>query len=40
MKIDELKAFPFGAAQCPTLDDYADGIDTMKFLLNLSIQES
>lgn len=23
---------PFGAAQCPALDDYADGIDTMKFL--------
>jgi len=23
---------PFGSAQCPTLSDYADGIDTMKFL--------
>lgn len=23
---------PFGMAQCPTLNDYADGIDTMKFL--------
>lgn len=26
---------PFGDAQCPTLSDYADGIDTMKFLLEL-----
>ena len=23
---------PFGQAQCPSLNDYADGIDTMKFL--------
>jgi len=23
---------PFGKAQCPLLDDYADGIDTMRFL--------
>lgn len=23
---------PFGGAQCPALNDYADGIDTMKFL--------
>lgn len=26
---------PFGAAQCPGLKDYADGVDTMNFLLNL-----
>jgi hypothetical protein len=26
-------AIPLGAAQCPTLNDYADGIDTMDFLL-------
>lgn len=25
----------FGAAQCPQLSDYADGIDTIEFLLNL-----
>ena len=29
------KAIPFGQAQCPTLLDYADGVDTMKFLLAL-----
>ena len=27
---------PFGAAQCPTLTDYADGIDTMHFLGNFA----
>jgi hypothetical protein len=26
---------PFGTAQCPLINDYADGIDTMKFLLEL-----
>jgi hypothetical protein len=26
---------PFGQAQCPALNDYADGIDTMAFLENL-----
>ena len=26
---------PFGGAQCPGINDYADGIDTMEFLLNL-----
>lgn len=26
---------PFGKAQCPELVDYADGIDTMQFLLTL-----
>jgi hypothetical protein len=26
---------PFGAAQCPTLADYADGVDTMAFLCSL-----
>lgn len=29
------EALPFGTAQCPQLADYADGIDTMAFLLNL-----
>jgi hypothetical protein len=26
---------PFGKAQCPMLDDYADGVDTMAFLQTL-----
>ena len=26
---------PFGQAQIPSLTDYADGIDTMNFLINL-----
>ena len=26
---------PFGSAQSPTLADYADGVDTMQFLLNI-----
>jgi hypothetical protein len=26
---------PFGKAQCPMLDDYADGVDTMRFLETL-----
>jgi hypothetical protein len=26
---------PFGKAQQPSLTDYADGVDTMKFLLGL-----
>ncbi len=26
---------PFGQAQYPSLTDYADGVDTMKFLLQL-----
>lgn len=28
-------AIPFGEAQCPKLTDYADGVDTMKFLVEL-----
>ena len=27
---------PFGEAQCPEVCDYADGVDTVKFLLNLT----
>jgi hypothetical protein len=27
---------PFGQTQAPTLDDYADGVDTMKFLLEIA----
>jgi hypothetical protein len=30
-----LGSTPFGQAQCPALNDYADGIDTMVFLKNL-----
>jgi hypothetical protein len=29
------QALPFGQAQHPSLDDYADGVDTMRFLCNL-----
>ncbi|MGZ3858385.1 MAG: acyl-CoA reductase [Flavisolibacter sp.] len=29
------KDIPFGQAQCPTIKDYADGVDTLKFLLGL-----
>jgi hypothetical protein len=28
-------AIPFGQAQCPKLADYADGVDTMQFLIGL-----
>ena len=28
-------SMPFGQAQCPALGDYADGVDTMKFLTSL-----
>jgi len=28
-------SIPFGQAQCPALSDYADGVDTMKFLIGL-----
>jgi len=31
-----LNGFPFGTAQCPALDDYADQIDTMQWLNKLS----
>lgn len=34
--IDSLNSFPFGQAQKPELWDYADGIDTLKFLLSLN----
>ena len=33
-----LKVIPFGKAQFPGLMDYADGIDTMKFLLQLNME--
>ncbi len=28
-------ALPLGTAQCPTFTDYADGVDTMAFLINI-----
>jgi len=27
---------PFGNAQCPSITDFADGIDTINFLMQLS----
>jgi len=33
-------AIPFGNAQSPGLNDYADNVDVMKFLLNLDIENS
>ncbi|WP_207435481.1 acyl-CoA reductase [Sabulibacter ruber] len=29
------RSFAFGQAQCPSVNDYADGVDTMEFLLKL-----
>ena len=31
----ESPIFKFGDSQCPALNDYADGVDTMQFLINL-----
>jgi hypothetical protein len=31
-----METFAFGESQCPRLDDYADGVDTLKFLSELS----
>ena len=33
--IEIKNAIPFGIAQCPKLNDYADGVDTMRFLVGL-----
>jgi hypothetical protein len=30
-----IETFAFGEAQCPALNDYADGVDTMEFLLKI-----
>lgn len=35
LPVDGLRMVPFGKAQYPELDDYADGVDTMKFLTEL-----
>lgn len=34
-KGNPISTLNFGDAQCPTLNDYADGVDTIKFLLEL-----
>jgi len=34
-ELDAVDIIPFGRAQKPTLTDYADGVDTMQFLLGL-----
>lgn len=34
-EVDKLRAVPFGKAQAPDLLDYADGVDTVAFLLGL-----
>jgi hypothetical protein len=34
LQIGSIPCFGFGQAQCPAINDYADGVDTMAFLLN------
>ena len=31
----QMRTIPFGEAQNPDLSDYADGVDTMAFLMNI-----
>jgi hypothetical protein len=33
--IDDIPTLAFGMAQCPSIDTYADGVDTMQFLLGV-----
>ncbi len=35
MELPNIQTIPFGKAQRPQLTDYADGVDTMEFLINL-----
>jgi len=35
MNIPDVDTVAFGQAQCPSIDTYADGVDTMQFLLGL-----
>jgi hypothetical protein len=41
LQLDEIQCvvghghLPFGSLQCPSLDQYADGVDTLQFLANL-----
>ena len=34
-RVGEMPSFYFGEAQKPSIEDYADGVDTLQFLLNL-----
>jgi len=38
IKIRNIEVLPFGTAQKPRLDQYADGVDTLKFLIELSTE--
>lgn len=38
LREEGLRTVPFGSNQCPSLSDYADGVDTLSFLLSLSTQ--
>ena len=33
--LENLSVIPFGSTQQPSLEDYADGVDTMRFLISL-----
>ncbi len=35
-RIDGVEVIPFGNSQMPSLSDYADGVDTMEFLISLN----
>lgn len=39
-QLSGMKVIPFGQAQTPTLSEYADGVDTMAFLVGLSFSSS
>lgn len=34
LNLADIPKFPFGKSQCPSLDDYADNVDTLAFLRN------
>jgi hypothetical protein len=40
ISLKTFETIPFGQSQQPTLEDYADGIDTMEFLKNLNLTEN
>jgi Acyl-CoA reductase (LuxC) len=35
VKLEKLSYFNFGQSQCPAINDFADGVDTMEFLLKV-----
>ncbi|MFN6063948.1 MAG: acyl-CoA reductase, partial [Bacteroidota bacterium] len=39
-KLPDMNVIPFGQAQNPTLAEYADGVDTMAFLVRLSFNSN